>query len=58
MRVAPEAEGPRPFSSRWRCAIEVAKENGVLFLRAYCYLREDLRAFVIEKITQIDVLEA
>jgi DNA polymerase-3 subunit epsilon len=37
--------------------IEIANENGVLFLRAYCYLREDLRAFVIEKITQIDVLE-
>jgi DNA polymerase-3 subunit epsilon len=37
--------------------IEIANENGVLFLRAYCYLREDLRSFVIEKITQIDLLE-
>ena len=34
-----------------------ANENGVLFLRAYCYLREDLRAFVIEKIVRIELLE-
>jgi DNA polymerase-3 subunit epsilon len=38
--------------------IEVAIEHGVLFLRAYCYMREDLRAFVIEKITSIELLEA
>ena len=37
--------------------IEIANENGVLFLRAYCYLREDLRAFIIEKIMRIDLLE-
>jgi DNA polymerase-3 subunit epsilon len=37
--------------------IEIANENGVLFLRAYCYLREDLRAFVIEKISTIEIVD-
>ena len=36
--------------------IEVTSENGVLFLRAYCYLREDLRAFVIAKMSAIEIL--
>jgi DNA polymerase III subunit epsilon len=35
--------------------IEVTSENGVLFLRAYCYLREDLRAFVIAKMSVIEI---
>ncbi len=37
--------------------IEITSENGVLFLRAYCYLREDLRAFVITKISVIEISE-
>lgn len=37
--------------------IEITTENGVVFLRAYCYLREDLRAFVITKISVIGLLE-
>lgn len=37
--------------------IEITSENGVVFLRAYCYLREDLRAFVITKISVIGLLE-
>jgi DNA polymerase-3 subunit epsilon len=37
--------------------IEITSENGVLFLRAYCYLREDLRAFVIAKMSTIEVAE-
>ncbi|HJZ48208.1 MAG TPA: exonuclease domain-containing protein [Roseiflexaceae bacterium] len=37
--------------------IEIANENGVLFLRAYCYFREDLRAFIVEKIMRMDLLE-
>ena len=37
--------------------IEIASGNGTLFLRAYCFLREDLRAFIIEKITRIEVLD-
>jgi DNA polymerase III subunit epsilon len=37
--------------------IEITSENGVLFLRAYCYLREDLRAFVIAKISVIEISE-
>jgi DNA polymerase III subunit epsilon len=35
--------------------IEITSENGVLFLRAYCYLREDLRAFVIAKMNMIEI---
>jgi DNA polymerase III subunit epsilon len=35
--------------------IEITSENGVLFLRAYCYLREDLRAFVITKMSVIAI---
>jgi len=35
--------------------IEITSENGVLFLRAYCYLREDLRAFVIAKMSVIEI---
>jgi DNA polymerase III subunit epsilon len=35
--------------------IEITSENGVLFLRAYCYLREDLRAFVIAKMSTIEI---
>jgi DNA polymerase-3 subunit epsilon len=37
--------------------IEITSENGVVFLRAYCYLREDLRAFVIAKISVIEIAE-
>ncbi len=37
--------------------IEITSENGLLFLRAYCYLREDLRAFVIAKISVIEIAE-
>jgi DNA polymerase III subunit epsilon len=37
--------------------IEITSENGVLFLRAYCYLREDLRAFLIAKISVIEFSE-
>ena len=38
-------------------AVRIVKqyENGVLFLRAYCYLREDLRAFVIAKMSVIEI---
>ena len=35
--------------------IEITVENGVLFLRAYCYLREDLRAFVLNKMSTIEI---
>ena len=35
--------------------IEITSENGLLFLRAYCYLREDLRAFVIAKMSVIEI---
>jgi len=35
--------------------IEITSENGVLFLRAYCYLREDLRAFVLAKISRLEI---
>jgi len=38
--------------------IEITSENGVLFLRAYCYLREDLRAFVIAKMSVIEISDA
>jgi DNA polymerase-3 subunit epsilon len=37
--------------------IEIVSQRGVLFLRAYCYFREDLRAFIIEKIMRMDLLE-
>src|SRR5215217_258129 len=37
--------------------IEITSENGVVFLRAYCYLREDLRAFVIAKMSVIEIAE-
>jgi DNA polymerase-3 subunit epsilon len=38
--------------------LEITSENGLLFLRAYCYLREDLRAFVIAKMSVIEIVEA
>jgi DNA polymerase-3 subunit epsilon len=37
--------------------IEIISENNMLFLRAYCYLREDLRAFVIAKMSLIEISE-
>jgi DNA polymerase-3 subunit epsilon len=37
--------------------IEITSENGMLFLRAYCYLREDLRAFVIAKMSLIEIAD-
>jgi DNA polymerase-3 subunit epsilon len=37
--------------------IEITSQNGVPFLRAYCYLREDLRAFVITKMSMIEIWE-
>jgi DNA polymerase-3 subunit epsilon len=36
--------------------IELISQHGVVFLRAYCYLREDLRVFVVEKMTALEVL--
>ena len=38
--------------------IEITSENGLLFLRAYCYLREDLRSFVIAKMSAIEISES
>ena len=35
--------------------IELISQRGVVFLRAYCYLREDLRVFLVEKITDIEI---
>jgi DNA polymerase-3 subunit epsilon len=37
--------------------LEVINERGVLYVRAYCYLRNDLRAFAIPKIVQLELLE-
>lgn len=34
--------------------IEIVKQRGVLFLRAYCYLRHDLRVFLIDKLLEIE----
>jgi DNA polymerase-3 subunit epsilon len=36
--------------------IEVISQRGVVFLRAYCYLREDLRVFLVEKISGFEVI--
>jgi DNA polymerase-3 subunit epsilon len=35
--------------------IELISQGGVVFLRAYCYLREDLRVFVVEKIVAMAI---
>jgi DNA polymerase-3 subunit epsilon len=45
---------PQPTERRIR-PIEITSQRGVLHLRAYCYLREDLRSFVIDKITRIEI---
>lgn len=34
--------------------IEVVKQRGLLFLRAYCYLRHDLRVFLIDKLLDVE----
>jgi DNA polymerase III subunit epsilon len=34
--------------------IEIVSQRGVLLLRAYCYLRDDLRTFVLEKMTVVE----
>lgn len=36
--------------------IELISQRGVLVLRAYCFLREDLRAFMVEKMASIDLV--
>jgi len=36
--------------------LELTSERGIFYLRAYCYLRNDLRAFAIKKILQAEVL--
>jgi len=36
--------------------IELISQRGVVFLRAYCYLREDLRVFPMEKIAAIEIV--
>ena len=35
--------------------IELISQRGVVFLRAYCYLREDLRVFSVEKIMEMEI---
>jgi DNA polymerase-3 subunit epsilon len=35
--------------------IEIIKQREVLFLRAYCYLRQDLRVFLIDKLSEIEM---
>ena len=37
--------------------IEVIKQREALFLRAYCYLRHDLRVFLIDKLTEIEMAD-
>jgi DNA polymerase-3 subunit epsilon len=36
--------------------IELISQHGVVFLRAYCYLREDLRVFLVEKISAVELV--
>lgn len=36
--------------------IEVVSQRGVVFLRAYCFLREDLRVFLVEKISGFEAV--
>lgn len=35
--------------------IEIVKQREALFLRAYCYLRQDLRVFLIDKLIEIEL---
>jgi len=35
--------------------IEIIKQREALFLRAYCYLRQDLRVFLIDKLSEIEI---
>lgn len=35
--------------------LAVIRERGALYLRAYCFLRDDLRAFLIDKIQSIEI---
>lgn len=35
--------------------IEIVKQRQTLFLRAYCYLREDLRVFVLDKLRNVEL---
>jgi DNA polymerase-3 subunit epsilon len=44
---------PEPIARVIR-PIEVIKQHNALFLRAYCYLRQDLRVFLIDKLLEID----
>lgn len=37
--------------------IEIIKQREALFLRAYCYLRQDLRMFLIDKLTEIEMAD-
>ena len=37
--------------------IEVIKQREALFLRAYCYLRHDLRMFLIDKLIEIEMAD-
>ncbi|HRC77316.1 MAG TPA: WYL domain-containing protein, partial [Kouleothrix sp.] len=37
--------------------IEIVRQRETLFLRAYCYFRQDLRAFVIDKLHDVELIE-
>lgn len=37
--------------------IEIVKQRETLFLRAYCYFRQDLRVFVVDKLLDVELLE-
>jgi len=37
--------------------IEITHERSGLFLRAFCYLRKDLRSFALEKIESMELAD-
>ena len=37
--------------------IEIVRQRNVLFLRAYCHLRQDLRVFAVDKLLDVQVVE-
>lgn len=47
---------PKP-TERMVKPLELVKRRGKLHLSAYCYLRHDMRSFVIEKIEQMEIAE-
>lgn len=57
LRVRYSSRAQPELTERIIRPIEIVRQRETLFLRAYCYFRQDLRAFVIDKLHDVELIE-